>query len=607
MRRIRFFPTRWPASLIAAVLAVFALLPVLPAARAEPVHGLAMHGAPALAKDFARLPYADPQAKRGGRLVLGQQGTFDSLNPYIVKGIAPQYVHGLVVQSLMVRSLDEPFTLYPQVAESVDVPDDRSSITFRLDPRAVFSDGTPVTSADVVFTWTLLKDKGRPFMRTPYRKVAKVETPDARTVRFDLTGADDRELPLLLGLMPVLSKAAINPDTFDQTSFAAPLGTGPYIMAEVSPGAHFLLKRNPHYWGADIPTSRGLFNFDEIRIDFYRDSNSLFEAFKAGLIDLRLEGDPARWATGYDVPPVRDGRIVRGNIPVGLPKSMSGFVINTRSGPLADVRVREALTLLFDAEWINRNLYFNLYTRTASYFESSDLASRGIAASPREKDWIAAHGQAVRADILAKGWAAPVSDGSGRDRALAKQALALLTEAGFRQTSDGLKDKNGAVLSFEILLAARPQERLALVYSQMLKRVGIEARVRLVDDIQYWKRMQNFEFDITPYTYSATALPGNEQFNRWGKASATRTGSLNYAGVASDAVDAMIGHVLAARTREEYVDAVRALDRVLLSGFYVIPTFHLKDQWVAHTASLKRPARTPLFGLTPEMMWRDAP
>ena len=594
--------------LIATVAALVsaALLPVTPAL-AEPMHGLAMHGAPALPRDFERFPYADPQARRGGRLVLGVQGTFDSLNPYIVKGIAPQYIHGPVVQSLMVRSLDEPFTLYPQIAASVDVPDDRTSITFHLDRRAKFSDGSPVTSADVLFSWSLLKEKGRPFMRTPYRKVAKAEAPDAYTVRFDLTGADDRELPLLLGLMPVLSKAATNPDTFDQTSFTPPLGSGPYIVADVSPGAHFLLKRNPAYWGADIPTSRHLYNFDEMRIDFYRDSNSLFEAFKAGLIDLRLEGDPARWATGYDIPPVQDGRIKRDAIPVGLPKSMSGFVFNTRQGPLADIRVREALTLLFDAEWINRNLYFGLYSRTASYFESSDLASRGVSASRRERDWLAAFPAAARPDILEKGWPAPVSDGSGRDRALTKRALALLAEAGFQQTNDGLKDKSGRILSFEILLAARPQERLALVFSQMLKRVGIDARVRLVDDIQYWKRMQNFEFDLTPYTYSATALPGNEQYNRWGKASAARTGSLNYAGVASDAVDAMIGHMLAARSREEYVDAVRALDRVLLSGFYVLPTFYLKDQWVARASSIALPGKTPLFGISPEMVWRVSP
>ncbi|MGL4812228.1 MAG: extracellular solute-binding protein, partial [Beijerinckiaceae bacterium] len=501
---------------------------------AQPTHGLAMHGQPVLPPGFERLPYADPASRRGGRLVLGQQGTFDSLNPYIVKGIAPQYIHGLVVQSLMVRSLDEPFTLYPQIAERVEVPDDRSSITFHIDPRAAFSDGSSVTADDVVFSWALLKDKGRPFMRTPYRKAVRVETPDARTVRFDLTGAEDRELPLLLGLMPVLSKAATNPDVFDQTSFTPPLGSGPYIVTDVAPGAHFLLKRNPKFWGADVPTARGLFNFDEVRIDFYRDANGLFEAFKAGLVDLRLEGDPARWANGYDVPPVRDGRIVRESIPVGLPKSMSGFVINTRKGALADVRVREALAMLFDAEWINRNFYFDLYTRTASFFESSDLSSRGVTASEQERKWLDAFPGAVRPDILSQGWQAPVSDGSGRDRATAQKALSLLRDAGFRPTPDGLIDKNGATLSFEILVTQRPQERLSLVYAQMLKRIGIEARVRLVDDIQYWKRMQNFEFDLTPYTYSATALPGNEQFNRWGKASATRQGSLNYAGVASD-------------------------------------------------------------------------
>ncbi|WP_342362470.1 extracellular solute-binding protein [Terrarubrum flagellatum] len=591
--------------------ALLALAASLPAAQARAEngpdfrHALAMHGEPALPADFQRLPYADLHARRGGRIVLGQQGAFDSMNPFILRGQAPPYIQGLIVQSLMTRSLNESFTLYAQVAEAVAVPDDRSSVAFRIDPRAKFSDGSPVTTDDVLFSWALLRDKGR-IQRTPYSKVTRAEAIDARTVRFELSAAaGDRELPLVLGLMPVLSKTATNRDAFDQTSFSAPLGSGPYLLADVQPGTSYTLKKNPNYWGVDLPSNRGLLNFEEIRVDFYRDSNSLFEAFKAGLIDLRIETDPARWSTGYDVPAVRDGRIVRETLPVGIPKSMSGFVMNSRQGVLADARVREGLTMLLDGEWINRNLYFGLYQRTQSYFEGSELSCHGVAASAREREWLAKFPGAVRDDILEKGWSAPASDGSGRDRTIARAALDLFAAAGFHQTPDGLRAQDGRALSFEILVSNRQHERLALTYGQMLQRVGVDARARMTDDVQYWKRVLNFQFDVTPYTFSANALPGNEQFNRWGKANAARPGSLNIAGVASDAADFMIARLLAARGADEYRDAVRALDRVLLSGFYITPLFYTKDQWVARAATVKRPANTPLFGLTPEMMWRE--
>ena len=408
-----------------------------------------------------------------------------------------------------------------------------------------------------------------------------------------------------IGLMPVLSKAATEPAKFDQTSFAAPLGSGPYRLTDVQPGTSYTLKRNPDYWGGDLSSGRFLNNFDEIRVDFYRDANSLFEAFKAGLVDLRIETDPARWSSGYDIPAVRQGRIVRETAPIGIPKSMSGFVMNARQPAFSDVRVREAVTMMLDGEWINRNLFFDLYQRTQSYFEGSEFSSNGVAASAVERDMLAPFPGAVRPEIMDKGWQAPKTDGSGRDRAVAKAAIDLLAAAGYRQTADGLQSSDGRPLSFEILVTNRPHERLAVTYAQMLKRIGVDAQVRLTDDVQYWKRVLNFQFDMTPYTFSANALPGNEQFNRWGKANATRPGSLNIAGVASDAVDAMIARLLAARGREEYRDAARALDRVLLSGFHIAPLFFTKDQWIARSASIKRPANTPLFGVTPEMMWRE--
>ncbi|HTV36115.1 MAG TPA: extracellular solute-binding protein, partial [Xanthobacteraceae bacterium] len=327
-----------------------------------------MHGAPAMPPDFTAMPYVNPDAPKGGRLVEGVLGTFDSLNPLIVMGLPVQAVRGFVVESLMARSYDEPFTLYGLLADSVDTDDARDYVTFHIDPSAHFSDGVPVTAEDVVFSWQLLRDHGRPNHRAYYSKVLRAEILDPRTVRFDLNGGD-RELPLILGLMPVLPKHAIDPATFEQTTLAKPVGSGPYVVADVQVGRSVTFKRDPNYWGRSLPINRGLWNFDEVRFDYYRDANSYFEAFKAGLYDLRNEDDPTRWQTGYDFPAVHDGRVVKESFPDGLPKFASDYVFNTRRSIFADVRVREAIALLFDFQWINRNFFYGLYKRSASYFD----------------------------------------------------------------------------------------------------------------------------------------------------------------------------------------------------------------------------------------------
>ncbi len=336
---------------------------------ADKRYALAMHGVPAWSVNFLHPTYANPDAPKGGRLVQGVLGSFDSLNPFIVKGLAAQNLRGYVFESLLARGYDEPFTLYGLLAQSVETNDARSFVTFTLDPRARFSDGKPVTPDDVIFSWTLLRDRGRPNYRTYYAKVTKAEAVGERAVRFDLTGSDDRELPLILGLMPVLPRHAINPDTFEDTSFEPPTGSGPYIVSDIKPADSVTFKRNANYWGRDLPINRGLWNFDEIRFDYYRDSNSHFEAFKKGLYDVRVELDPSRWESGYDFPALRDGRVIKGTFPYGLPKGMYGLVFNTRRAVFADVRVREAILQLFDFEWINHNLFFDQYRRTASYFD----------------------------------------------------------------------------------------------------------------------------------------------------------------------------------------------------------------------------------------------
>lgn len=572
-------------------------------------HGLAMHGEPALAKDFSHFPYADPDATKGGRLVTAHQGTFDSLNPYPVKGVtAAQGITNLMIEPLMRRSLDEPFTLYPLIARGYEMPADRSSITFHLDPRARFSDGQPLTSADVRFTFDLLRTKGRPNFRNSFSKVAKVETPDAATIRFDLTGANDRELPLILGLMPVLAKHATDPATFEATSFRPLTGSGPYEVADVRPGDGVVYRRRKDYWGADLPVNRGIFNFDEIRYEYFRDANSLFEAFKAGLYDVRFETDPTRWAAGYDIPAVREGRIVLESIPNRLPQGMSGFALNTRREIFKDVRVRQALGLMFDFEWTNKNLFGGVYRRTASFFDGSELSASGRPAGEIERALLAAFPDAVAPEIMDGSWRPPRTDGSGRDRETARRALDLLRAAGFTLDTEGLRRKStGEPFTFEILVVSRDQERLALSFSKSLARIGVTARVRLVDSVQFQRRRQRFEFDVTIAAWPVSPSPGNEQFFRFGAASAGREGSFNFAGVRSPAVDAMINAMLAARTRPEFVAATRALDRTLLSGFYVVPLFHLPETWIARDAQLRKPAQAPLLGTSIELWWRPAP
>jgi peptide/nickel transport system substrate-binding protein len=591
---------------------VFALAPAeagLPTNVAR--HAIAMHGEPALTEDFDHLPYANPDAPKGGRLRLAFQGTFDSLNPFNLKaGSTAQGLNTNVFETLMARSFDEPFTLYGLIAQSIETDAARSYVIFRLDPRAKFSDGTPITSNDVAFTFDLLKRKGRPQQRAAYSQIHGIETPDPLTVRFDLQGLGDREMPLILALMPVLPRHAIDPIAFEETSLAIPVGSGPYRITDVKPGEQIVLKRNPDYWAKDLPIRRGLFNFDEIDITYYRDANSQFEAFRAGLLDFRDETNPARWTTGYDFPAMRDKRDYREALPIGGPKGIEGFVFNLRHKMFDDVRVREALGLVFDFAWINANLYDGLYTRSKSFFDASELASTGRPASAAERALLAPFPGAVRDDILEGRWQPPMTDGSGLDRIWPKRAIAELAEAGF-SLEDGKLTKDGVPLAFEIMVKDRNQERLSLNYADSLRRIGVDAHVKLVDEVQYQRRRQKFEFDVMIGSWIASASPGNEQRSRWGSASADQEASFNLAGVKSPAVDAMITALLAANTHEDFVTAVRAYDRVLLSGFYIVPLFYASDQWVAASAALKHPQQLPRDGApvssTLETWWRSTP
>jgi len=568
-------------------------------------YAISMHGNPALPADFTNMPYVNPDAPKGGKLAWGILGTFDSLNPLIVRGVAVQQIRGFVVESLMARGNDEPFTLYGLIAKTVETDDARSYVTFHLDPKARFSDGHPVRADDVLFSWALLRDHGRPNHRHYYAKVAKAEALDDLTVRFDLSGANDRELPLILGLMPVLPHHAIDPATFEETSMRSPLGSGPYRVTAVRPGSSVTLTRNPDYWGRDLPVNRGLWNFDEVRLDFYRESNSLFDAFKRGLYDFRVETEPLRWHDEYNFPAVTDGEVIRDTIETGMPNPSEFLVFNTRRPVFSDIRVRKALTLLFDFEWINRNYFFGLYGRSGSYFAGSELSAYKKPADDREREILKPFSAQIAPDILDGSYRLPITDGSGRDRATLRSALNLLSEAGYALDGTVLRQRTtGTPLAFEILVATRDDERIALDYGRDLKRAGIDVTVRAVDPVQFDQRRLGYEFDMIPNRWDQSLSPGNEQSFYWGSDAADTQGTRNYMGAKNPAIDAMIAELLRARQRTHFVSAVRALDRALMSGFYAIPVFSVGEQWIARWNRIERPAKTSLVGYLPETWWQ---
>jgi len=599
----------WVGALVCSLLALgLASATGINRVAAGESYAIAMHGTPALPADFANMPYANPRAPKGGRLVQGILGTFDSLNPLIVRGLAVQQIRGFVVESLMARGNDEAFTLYGLLARSVETDETRSYVTFRLDPGARFSDGQQVTADDVLFSWTLLRDKGRPNHRQYYSKVARAEALDQLTVRFDFGGAPDRELPLILGLMPVLPRHAIDVVTFEETSMTAPIGSGPYRVSAVNPGASVTLTRNPDYWGRDLPVNRGLWNFDEIRLDFYREANSHFEAFKRGLYDFRVETEPLRWHDGYDFSAARNGEVIRDTIKTGMPQPSEFLVFNTRRPAFSDIRVRQALTLLFDFEWINRNYFFGLYGRSASFFAGSELSAYGRAADERERAFLKPFASQIPADIFDGSYRLPVTDGSGRDRATLRSALNLLAQAGYDLDGNVLRQRSTrAPLAFEIMVTTRDQERIALAFARDLKRAGIEASVRAVDAVQFDQRRLGFDFDMIQNRWDQSLSPGNEQFFYWGSEAADNQGTRNYMGVKDPAIDVMIANMLEARERVTFVSAVRALDRTLMSGFYAIPLFNVQEQWIARWNRIEHPEATALTGYLPETWWRRLP
>jgi peptide/nickel transport system substrate-binding protein len=575
------------------------LLLALPA-QAGPKHAIAMQGEPALPADYTYFPYVNPVAPKGGDYREALTGSFDSVNPFIIRGQAVQGPRDLVFESLMARSRDEPFTLYGQIAEKLDVNADRTEVTYFINPKAKFSDGEPVQADDIVYSLKTLREFGRPNHRTYYSKVLKVETPDNLTVKITLEPGD-RELVLILGLMPVLPKHIFEKRDFEQTTLDKLVGSGPYMFDKIDAGDHIIYRRNPDYWAKDMPSAKGQFNYDTIRYDYYRDTQGAFEAFKKGDSMLRFESDASRWAVGYE--DLRGKPVTLETVEVGLPKPAWSLVFNTRRSIFADKKVREALVLTFDFEWINANLFHSRMERTQGFFYGSSLSAIGKAASANEREILKRSGAYLRPDILDGSFTLPKSNGSGRDRKNLRKALKLLNEAGWTAGSDGLQDANGQSFSFEITVASRPQERIALAWQRMLRTVGVTMNIRQVDSAQFQRRLQTYDFDMIPFTWYNSLSPGNEQAFYWGSAGVKQDGTRNYMGADDPAIDKIIAELLAATDKASYDDAVRGLDRLLLEGHYVLQLFHAPGQWVARWDQVKRPDHPSLYGFRPETGW----
>ena len=570
-----------------------------------PKHAIAMHGEPKYAAGFSHFDYANPDAPKGGTLRLSRLGSFDSLNPFIIKG-KPADGWRLVHERLLERSRDEPFTLYARIAKSIDVAKDRSWISFQLRPEARFHDGSPITAQDVRFSWKILKQKGRPNHRLYYRQVAKIETPNPRSIKITFKAANNWELPLIIGLMPILSKQSFESRPFHKTTLKSFLGSGPYKVAKIEPGRSITYRRVDDYWGRELPFARGHYNFDNIRYDYFRDSTVALEAFKAGAVDLRVETDPTRWAFGYDSPALKRGAIKLREFSNGRPEGMFGFAFNTRRPIFKNQNVRAALALAFDFPWVNRTLYHGAYKRTASYFEKSDLAA-SAPAGPLEKNLLAPFRAQLPKDVFAAPYRPPAGAGDGFSRVNLKRALDELKQAGwqFRDGKMHISTRDGQAYSaqFEILLRQPRHERLALSFARKLRKLGIGVKVRTVDSAQYQYRLNTYDFDMVLYWWDQSLSPGNEQAFYFGSGAARTDGTRNYPGIQSAAADAMIGHIIAARDRTQLTAAARALDRVLQWGHYVVPLFHQPKDRVAHWDRFGIPAKTPLYGFQLNAWW----
>ena len=567
----------------------------------EPVHGIAMHGDLAYPADFEHFAYANPNAPKGGTLTLSALGSFDSFNPFIIKG-QPAGSVGLIYETLTVQSLDEPFSEYGLLAESIEMPEDRSWVAFTLRENATWHDGKPVTTDDVIWSLETLKEKGAPFYRFYYQNVTKAEADGERRVKMTFDGSVNRELPLIIGQLPILPKHYFEEQPFEETSLKPPVGSGPYKIKSFEPGRSIVYERVEDYWGRDIPVNRGRYNFDEVRYEYFRDANVALEGLKAGVYDIRAENSSKNWATGYTGPAVDNGLIIKEEIARQSGTGMQSFAFNLRRPKFQDPKVRQALAYAFDFEWTNKNLFYGQYARTDSFFENSELASSGLPGED-ELALLEPLRDQIPPEVFTETYQPPVTDGSGNARKNLRTALNLLKEAGWTVQDGKLTSEAGESLDFEVLLVSPLFERITAPFAKNLERLGIQVSIRTIDPAQYQNRVEKFDFDMIVGSWGQSLSPGNEQRDFWGTEAAGREGSRNYLGVQDPAIDALIDKVIQADSREALVTATRALDRVLLWNHLVIPQFHSTVDRYAYWDKFERPEIDPKNGVDQFAWW----
>ncbi|WP_145188853.1 extracellular solute-binding protein [Pseudomonas sp. URMO17WK12:I11] len=588
---------RLARSLLLACLSLPALV-----ALAAPQHALTLYDEPPkYPANFKHFDYVNPDAPKGGTFRQSSFGGFDSLNPFINKGVAADNISS-IYDTLMRQSLDEPFTEYGLVAGQIEKAPDNSWVRFYLRPEARFHDGHPMRAEDVVFTFNALMKDGAPLYRQYYADVAEVVAEDPLKVLFTFKHTNNRELPLILGQLPVLPKHWYQNREFTRGSLEPPLGSGPYRVAEVKPGRSIRYERVKDYWAKDLPINRGSYNFDAMTFDVYRDNNVALEALKAGAFDYELEMSAKNWATAYDVPAVRDGRLIKEEIPNGNPVGMQGFIFNLRKPVFQDVRVRKAISLLFDFEWTNKQLFNGAYIRTDSYFENSEMAASGLPSAAELKILEPLRGKVPDA-VFEQAFANPVSDGSGMIREHQREAYKLLQEAGWKIVDDKMVDKDGKPVSIEFLLAQTQFERVLLPFKRNLADLGIGFEIRRVDVSQYINRLRSRDFDMIVGGYPQSNSPGNEQREFWSSAAADNPGSRNFIGLRDPAIDQLVEQLINADSRQSLIEHCRALDRVLQWGYYVVPNWHIKTNRVAYWNHIGHPKVSPKYDVGIDTWW----
>jgi len=569
-------------------------------------NGLAMVGDAKMPTDFTHFDYANPEAPKGGTFRRAAFGTFDTLNPFSLKGKSAQGLN-LAYDRLMARSWDEPFTMYPLIAESVDVPDDRSSISFTLNAAAKFRDGTPITADDVEFSFLTLKEKGRPNMRNVYKLVDRIEKSGPHKITFYLGQGYDRETVMILSMMPVLSKAWWQGKDFGETILEMPNSSGPYKVTLVDAGRKIIYERDSKYWGQNLAVNKGQFNFDKVTFDYFRDQTAAFEAFKAGDLDVWVDLDPGHWASDYDFPSALSGKVKKEELKHGRVERMWGFIFNTRRAPFDDINVRRALSLMIDHDWINRNIFYGLYKTTTSYFPNSELAATGTP-SEKELGFLTPYRDSLPTEIYGPAWQAPPSGTLQAARTNRIKADSLLKESGY-VIRDGVRvnSKTGKPLRFEIVLGSPEDEKLAISFKKSLERLGVTVTLRTLDAAAFQDRLTSYDYDMVLDFWQNTLSPGTEQALYWGCQAAKENGRFNFAGICHTAIENVIAAIPNTKSREDMIAATRALDRILTWEAYTIPLFYSGNDNVASWEGVAHPTTQSLYGNILESWWATAP